>query len=490
MDAVRALQGLRGHVIRALIPAFALAIVAGGTAGAVTIVSLAGTEVTVVEDTVGDDPIADASVASDDANDDDVTAEDATVPTPSSSDEDPDDAVIDESAEETAPVVLTFEEAVAKHGRSDYSAILTRRFPGAQWSLNGSRYSGLTWLDGSPKPTQAELDALWPSVAEELAAERAAQEAAEAAAAAAREAELEARRNDPDVQALLDSFDPRIIWGPNPDYAHILSRRFPGAQWSLSGNDPTSGLVWHEDGPKPTKAQLDAMWAEVAREMALEMDPKELARWAGTGDEVYVDGVLRPKGWVGGADDPQPDPPAITRSNCSIMPFLPNDGGGKTIDVWKDPTGAKNFDMVIGISYSELMFRIAEAHGFWGDQYCGVGFSVISSRTFSWHSSQVDESIIVSILTSLGALPANSPAAAPEPDPEPSPEPDPDPVEESAPEATEDDDTTEPAGDGTGDATDDGDTSTDPDADPDPDPADEDTGAEPTDDEDDDGAED
>jgi hypothetical protein len=43
----------------------------------------------------------------------------------------------------------------------DYSKILTLNYPGAQWSLNGEEYSGLDWLDSTPKPTQAELDALW-----------------------------------------------------------------------------------------------------------------------------------------------------------------------------------------------------------------------------------------------------------------------------------------------------------------------------------------
>ena len=36
--------------------------------------------------------------------------------------------------------------------------------PGAVWVLAGDDYSGLTWLDDSPKPTQAELDAAWPQV--------------------------------------------------------------------------------------------------------------------------------------------------------------------------------------------------------------------------------------------------------------------------------------------------------------------------------------
>jgi hypothetical protein len=43
----------------------------------------------------------------------------------------------------------------------DYTAILTLNYVGAQWTLNGDSYEGLDWLDSTPKPTQAELDALW-----------------------------------------------------------------------------------------------------------------------------------------------------------------------------------------------------------------------------------------------------------------------------------------------------------------------------------------
>jgi len=43
----------------------------------------------------------------------------------------------------------------------DYSQILVFNYSDKQWSLNGDSYEGLDWLDASPKPTQAELDALW-----------------------------------------------------------------------------------------------------------------------------------------------------------------------------------------------------------------------------------------------------------------------------------------------------------------------------------------
>ena len=47
----------------------------------------------------------------------------------------------------------------------DYTKILIANYPGAQWTLNGDNYDGLTWLDSTKKPTQAELDAAWPTVA-------------------------------------------------------------------------------------------------------------------------------------------------------------------------------------------------------------------------------------------------------------------------------------------------------------------------------------
>ena len=46
----------------------------------------------------------------------------------------------------------------------DYTLILIKKYPGTIWSLNGDTYDGLDWMDPSPKPTQAELDELWPQV--------------------------------------------------------------------------------------------------------------------------------------------------------------------------------------------------------------------------------------------------------------------------------------------------------------------------------------
>lgn len=45
----------------------------------------------------------------------------------------------------------------------DYTQILSINYAGSKWMLNGDSYNGLTWLSNTPKPTQAELDALWES---------------------------------------------------------------------------------------------------------------------------------------------------------------------------------------------------------------------------------------------------------------------------------------------------------------------------------------
>ena len=60
----------------------------------------------------------------------------------------------------------------------DYTTILSRRYVGKEWTLNGDSYDGLTWLSKSKKPTQAELDALWADVQAEIASEVSAKAAA------------------------------------------------------------------------------------------------------------------------------------------------------------------------------------------------------------------------------------------------------------------------------------------------------------------------
>ena len=55
----------------------------------------------------------------------------------------------------------------------DYTLILTTKYNGSSWTLNGDSYDGLTWLSDTPKPTQAELDALWESTQATVAEQKA-----------------------------------------------------------------------------------------------------------------------------------------------------------------------------------------------------------------------------------------------------------------------------------------------------------------------------
>ena len=56
---------------------------------------------------------------------------------------------------------------------TDYAAVLLRNYPGTEWALDGDGYSGLTWLDDSPKPTKKALDEAWADVQAALALETA-----------------------------------------------------------------------------------------------------------------------------------------------------------------------------------------------------------------------------------------------------------------------------------------------------------------------------
>ena len=63
------------------------------------------------------------------------------------------------------------------------------------------------------------------------------------------------------------------------DYAKVLKRRYAGSEWILDGDD-YAGLTWLSDTPKPTKAKLDSLWAEVQQQIANEQTAKVAARQA------------------------------------------------------------------------------------------------------------------------------------------------------------------------------------------------------------------
>ena len=71
---------------------------------------------------------------------------------------------------------------------TDYAAVLTANYPDALWTLDGGAYDGLTWLSDTPKPTQQELDAAWPTVQQSRADAVAAKEAARVSGVAKLEA--------------------------------------------------------------------------------------------------------------------------------------------------------------------------------------------------------------------------------------------------------------------------------------------------------------
>ena len=57
------------------------------------------------------------------------------------------------------------------------------------------------------------------------------------------------------------------------DYTKILLAKYPDSEWTLNG-DNYEGLVWLSDTDKPTKKQLDDLWAEVQAEIVAEAEAK------------------------------------------------------------------------------------------------------------------------------------------------------------------------------------------------------------------------
>lgn len=53
------------------------------------------------------------------------------------------------------------------------------------------------------------------------------------------------------------------------DYAAILARHYAQHEWTLNGDD-YDGLTWLSDDPKPSRSELDALWAQVQAEIAKE----------------------------------------------------------------------------------------------------------------------------------------------------------------------------------------------------------------------------
>jgi hypothetical protein len=54
--------------------------------------------------------------------------------------------------------------ATKKATMTNYIAVLDANYAGSEWSISENDYSTLEWFSATTKPTQAELDAQWPTV--------------------------------------------------------------------------------------------------------------------------------------------------------------------------------------------------------------------------------------------------------------------------------------------------------------------------------------
>jgi hypothetical protein len=66
----------------------------------------------------------------------------------------------------------------------NYSVILSTKYQGSEWTLDGDSYQGLTWLSETPKPTKKALEDAWEEVQAELEAKAQAKIDAKASAIA------------------------------------------------------------------------------------------------------------------------------------------------------------------------------------------------------------------------------------------------------------------------------------------------------------------
>ena len=76
--------------------------------------------------------------------------------------------------------------------------------------------------------------------------------------------------------------------GESIDYSKVLQIYMPGAQWSLNGDGCCDQLTIHDGSAKPTKAQLDAMWASVEQEILAEMQAAYRAATGGSAEDDFA----------------------------------------------------------------------------------------------------------------------------------------------------------------------------------------------------------
>ena len=87
----------------------------------------------------------------------------------------------------------------------DIAQTLSSKYASSEWTLAGDDYTGLTWLSDTPKPTEAELLALWPTVQYETAYAQVEQARQSAYQATADPLFFEGQRGDATEQEWLDA---------------------------------------------------------------------------------------------------------------------------------------------------------------------------------------------------------------------------------------------------------------------------------------------
>ena len=85
------------------------------------------------------------------------------------------------------------------------------------------------------------------------------------------------------------------------DIALVLSRRYPDALWTLSG-DSYSGLTWLSESPKPSEEDLRSEWAQVEYEVAYETVQKaRQVAYQAESDPIFFDyqrGEVTEQDWL------------------------------------------------------------------------------------------------------------------------------------------------------------------------------------------------
>ena len=85
------------------------------------------------------------------------------------------------------------------------------------------------------------------------------------------------------------------------DIPTILSSKYAGTEWTLSGDD-YSGLTWLSDTQKPTKKALEALWAEVQYETAYaRVEQARQAEYQASTDPLYFEtqrGTVTKEAWL------------------------------------------------------------------------------------------------------------------------------------------------------------------------------------------------